>query len=235
MRPRRPLIHVGCCNGPGASCDFHEVIDFLCGWYVGLGHILNKNSPFLVGSNLQISLAGVYEISQFLHVQLYHWYLNPELNILRAFRNGVKYLHNHSGYDARLLANAMPDFSLHGVCFAWRCLTIREYCAIESFNHAIDDWRGSIAIHFRLCGVAIEYLIKWESQWLCVWIFIYFWVVFNGDCFIIKQLMHCQVPLCSLSLVYWSKSANHFNIAWLLFGWHPNRRLTFRLFKLFAI
>lgn len=163
MRSWRSLVHIGSSDGPSTSSNFHKMINLFSRWYICLSQVLNENAPLLVGSNLQIRLTSVDEISQLLHVKFHHGYFDSKLYVLGTFWYGVEHLHHHSWDYTRLLTNLMSDLSFHSMGFSWRCLSISKNSSIETLYDTIYHGCCCVVIHIFLRRVAVEYFIKGKS------------------------------------------------------------------------
>lgn len=200
MRSWRIFIHICCRDSPWFLGYFHQLINFLWWWNISFSYILDKNATLFVRSDLQIYLARIYKITYFLQVNLYHWYFNPELYILRTFGNRLKNLDNHSRYDAWIFCNFLTYFSLHSVGFARRCLPICKNSSVETFNNTFNNRGRSVVIYFSLFGVTIEDFIECKFKGLRIRIFIKFHI-FDSHCFIIKNFLYSCIAYRFLSFI----------------------------------
>ena len=158
------FIHVGGCNRTVVPGLFDEFVDFFRGRDVNLCEVFNKHTPLFIRPDFQIWLIWVYQISQFLHVQLDQRHLNSELDVLSTGVNRVKHMVDHSWNDSRFCSDLVTDLTLHRMRLSRRRLSICEYRTVESFNHAVYDRLSCVIVHFLLFCVYVEDLVKREFQ-----------------------------------------------------------------------
>ena len=164
MRPRRPLIHIRCGNGPTVSGNFDQLIDLFRWRDVLFSYIFNEDSSLLIRSDLKVDLIMVEQISQFLHVKFSEGDFDSELDVFVGLGDWAEDVLDHSRNDAWLLSNGLADLSLHCVSLSRGCLPISEDSAVESLDNAVDNWSSRILIYFLLIGLGVETLIKTEFE-----------------------------------------------------------------------
>lgn len=220
MRSWWSLIHHCGCNSSLISCFFYQLINFFRGRNIILSQIFNENSSLFIRSDLQVWLVRINQISEFLHVQLNEWNFDSKLYVFSAWIDSIEYMSYHTWNYTWLCSNQLSYLTFHSMGFSWRCLTICKYGSIETLNYTVHNRCCCVIINIWLLGIRIENFIKWKFQT----IFQIFNISgFNGNCFLIKQLMCMRSSQGFLSLIDGSESTYDFNIGcccYFLWTWH---------------
>lgn len=183
MGPGRPLVHVRGSDGSAVPGNLDELID-LIGWRnVFFSDVFDEHSSLFIWTDLQVLFMMVKEISQLLHVEFSQGNLYSKFNVFIGFGDGIENMFDHSRNNSWLLGNGLSYLALHRVGFSRGCLTISKYCAVETFNNAVNDRRGWILVDLFLSGLSVKHFIKGKFERF-FWISDFF--IFDLNCFVIE-------------------------------------------------
>lgn len=185
MRSGALLVHVGGANRPVLVAYLEDLVYFLLRAYVAFGHSSHMDSELLVLVNLQVTLARVQQVLDFLIVDLDEADLDAELGVLRLCRDLLEETRDHARDDSACLL-VFNVFTGHGVGFSRASLPVGEDRAVVAIEDAVDDGTHSFVVDLLLRAVHVVNLVV--VVWYRLMLPRFGVDAHEGDCFGVGEL-----------------------------------------------